>query len=289
MAEAVPGADEIDQHDAAFIYGNEDVVGGVPRPAGILESDVAAGSDDDVFRGDAEIVAHDPKREARIAAVVVFHQQGEAAEDPVGIWAEVEKTETAGDRGERNESHQRLLPHQEPVQGTVRRQRPPGAVEIGTHLGLIGAPAGTGGTAVIGQREGKTVIDPARCPGGVDQGLVVLGIEPGSKNEVVRLGRHAHGGKITHRLGEVGSTEVVIVQLLDGGVVQIHMDDGVVVWQPQMRNALPQAEKMVKHLPIPGCIYSGQKQHPQVRYCQRAGHQQQDDPRLALHATGVQW
>ena len=170
VGEAVPGADEIDQHIAAFVDGNDDVVDGAPRPPGIFQGDLPPGGDGNLFRSNAEVVANDPQRKTRVAASVVFHQERQAAEDPVGIRAEVEIAEAFGGRGQGNEGGEGVSAHVELVEIPAPLQRPFGAVEIGAHFVIAGVLPGRPTAGVLVEGEGETVGRPCRRRGWLRSG-----------------------------------------------------------------------------------------------------------------------
>ena len=289
MGEAVPGADEIDQHIAAFVDGNDDVVDGAPRPPGIFQGDLPPRGDGNLFRSNAEEVANDPQRKTWVAASVVFHQERQAAEDPVGIRADVEIAEAFGGRGQGNEGGEGVSAHVESVEIPAPLQRPFGAVEIGAHFVIAGVLPGRPTAGVLVEGEGETVGDLARGAGGFDQGLIVRGIEGCGKNEVIGLGGDPHGGEVAHHPGEMRAVEVIIVQLLDGGVVEIDVNNGVIVWGPEAVDGVAQPEEPVDHLSVPRREHPRQQPEAQVRGRQGDHDQKQGDLRLAPLAIGAQW
>ena len=98
-----------------------------------------------------------------------------------------------------------------------------------------------------------------------DKGVIFLGLGAGRKDEVVRLGCHAHGGKIAYHLGMVPTMQIEIVQPLDAAVVEINVYHRAVIGRAQVFQGITEHEELIHCLGVPGLKHVGEQPETPMR------------------------
>ena len=153
---------------------------------------------------------------------------------------------------------------------------------------LLQAYLGAGGS-IVSEQKGEAKIDRTSLPGGLDESLVIVSIEPRSKNKIVRLGCHTHRCKVSHDLGIIRAVEVVVIQCLDRRVVDIDVHDRVIVGGSKTVDRLAQTKESVDQLRIPRRKKPRQQPDAKMRGNKRGHDQKHRDLRRLSVLIGGQW
>jgi len=96
-----------------------------------------------------------------------------------------------------------------------------------------------------------------------------------------------HRCQVLDHLRVLGSTQLEVLKFLNGGVVNVQMDDGAVIGWPKKVEAGSQGKKLINDLSIPRLEDTGQNQETEMSNDERSRDQKNGGTRFSF-ANGAQ-
>ncbi len=276
-----PGTEEIDHHVPRAIHRYHDVTGYLPAPGpnGAPHEDVAPGRERDPIRRHAQIVTGHTERQARIERVTIARQQRKSTKHTVVIRPDREKPHPFRCRGQSRKSPKGARP--DGNEGIVPLDmNPPGGIrQVMDELSIPGKGRRNAFLTREGERHAKK--DVPGCASRIDQSRVFLALSAGGEDQVEHLGRRAHGGKIRDNFRVMLPVEVEILELLNRGVVDIHMDERRIIGWAQRHNAVAKTEQQIDKTGIPRFDNPVEKKASELSQAQGGTDEKRRGPALA--------